>query len=117
MDPCCSRPVLAARHEVLWAEGLRQDLTHGHDPFRRGEEAFGAAVLPQELPTPATGHEGIPVLIDASDGNEPTTAGGVKFRHHAALGAQPHSVCRVLHIAPGDDPSIIDKTSDTDLEA
>jgi len=73
------------------------------------DEQVGAAVLPQQLTASAARHQRLPVRTDTADGEQPAATTGVQRRYHAALGAQPHPVGGVLHVAAGHDPAVVDQ--------
>ena len=61
------------------------------------------------MTTPAAGHERLTATVDAVCRDEAPTAGGVKLGHHAALGTQGDAVTRILDIATGHDPAVVDR--------
>ena len=69
----------------------------------------GPAVLPEQLPAAAAGHQHRAVPVHAGEGDQPAAAAGDQRRDQAALGAQGHPVRGVLHIAAGDDPAVVDQ--------
>ena len=96
---CAPMAQLPASCSNLRPEGLRQHVTHGQHALRGHQQAVGAAVLPEKLPTAPAGHEGLAVRADAIDSRERPAPAQVQRRHQTAPAhsATPYAAFSTLH--------------------
>ncbi len=88
-------------------ERVRQDVAHGFDAARGHHEQAGAAVLPQELPTAAAGHDDDARTPHAEEVGQSPASRRREVRDDTALGAQRHAVGSVLHVAAGQQAPVV----------
>ena len=91
--------------QVVGAEGVGEQLAEGAGV----EEQLGAAVLVEQLAAAPARHQRLPAAVDAGHRDQAPAAGGVQRRHEAALGAEREAVGRVLHVAGGEHPAVVDE--------
>ena len=125
-SPCRRRPAWPSREapaeagaerrperqtmQVVGAEGVGEQLVE-----RAGvEEELGAAVLVEQLAAAPAGDQRLSATVDAGHRDQATAAGGVQRRHQPALGAEREPVRRVLDVARGEHPPVVDQPGHAD---
>ena len=103
--------------QVFGAERAGEQRRH-RDRARVGvDQQRGAAGFPQELAAAAARRERCTRrAVDARERDEPAAARRVQGRHQSALRAEREAVRRVLDVAAGDEPAVVDERGRADLE-